>query len=99
MKITFDAAIDLARDEFDTLRNSVGDKTAFDRAVDWMRKSRFTANLDTGTVRNRDGVRSQFLTYDWADNYAIHPEHIFFDFFRGELMNKYTRFVRGIDHA
>lgn len=97
--ITFDAAIDLARDEFDTLRDSVEDKTAFDRAVDWMRKSRFTANLDTGTVLNRDGVRAQFLTYDWADNYAIHPEQIFLDFFQGFLMNKYTRFVRGIDHA
>ena len=99
MKITFDAAIDLARDEFDSLRDGVEDKAAFDRAVDWMCESRFTANLDTGTIRNRDGVRAQFVTYDWAGSYTQHPEHIFFDFFRGDLMNKYTRLVRGIDHA
>ena len=97
--ITFDRAVDLARNEFDSLRDGVEDKVAFDKSVAWMRACRFSANLETGTTHSQNGVESQFLTYDWASNYTQHPEHIFFDFFRGSLMNKYSRFVRGIDHA
>ena len=96
---TFDRAVDLARNEFDSLRDGVEDKAAFDKSVAWMRACRFSANLETGTTRNQNGVVANFLAYDWANSYTQHPERIFFDFFRGALMNKYTRLVRGIDHA
>ncbi len=62
----------------------------------WNRR-KLTANIDTGTVRDRDGVVAQFTAYDWADNYTENPAHIYFDFFASVVRNSADRIRRGFE--
>jgi hypothetical protein len=97
MKLTFDQAAEHAATEFYTLRQRATHPEAFDCAVESMRAERHVADTATGTVRNRDGFVSAFTGYDWAAQYDDTPNHVFYDFFRGALMNKYSRILRGLN--
>lgn len=96
MKITFNQSIDLSAHEFSLLRQRAEDKRAFDQACEQMRKERYTADTKTGITKNRSGVVGQFVSYDWAVDYEANPHFVFFDFFRGHLLNKYSRIIRGV---
>lgn len=96
MTITFEEACDLSRQEIAELRAYTPDKALFDRAMDRMRKQRWSCDLKTGTTRNLEGVQTQFKQYDWALHYEAHPDHIFYDFFRGTLLNKVSRLQRDL---
>lgn len=96
MTITFEEACDLSRQEIAELRAYTQDKALFDQAMESMRKQRWTCDLQAGTTRNTEGVQAQFKQYDWAPHYEAHPDHIFYDFFRGILLNKVSRLDRGL---
>lgn len=96
-RMTFDQSIEQSATEFHLLRERAEDQAAFDQAVESMRTERWTCNVKTGTTRNRDGVMAQFIAYDWADTYAANPAHVFYDYFRGALLNKYSRILRGLE--
>ena len=67
------------------------------QAVEHWNRRKLTANIDTGTVRDRDGVVAQFTAYDWADNYTENPSHIYFDFFASVVRNSADRIRRGLE--
>lgn len=97
MKISFNDACNHSATEFYLLRQRAENKFLFDKAVEWMDRTRFSADTKRGTTRNTNGVIAQFLTYDWAQQYDKFPNLIFFDFFRPHLLNKYSRMLRGLD--
>jgi hypothetical protein len=97
MKVKFSEAVDKARDEFDSLRSAAENKELFDKAADYMKKQDFVCDLSLGSVKAKKGWQAQFVNYDWADNYIANPDHVFYDYFRGILMNKYSRYLREID--
>ena len=97
--MTFDESTQRSATEFHLLRERAENKTLFDQAVEWMQRNKFRADLKRGCVRSVDGVQSQFVGYDWAHQYAEHPHFVFYDFFRGFLLNKYSRMVRGLDQS
>lgn len=96
MRVTFDQACERSGGMFESLRASAPDPEHFDRATASMRKQGWNCDLATGTTRNRDGVQAQFVTYDWAPSYDANPEHVFYDFFCGPLLNKVSRLQRGL---
>lgn len=96
-RTTFDQALDLSATEVHLLRARADDPDAFDRAMARMRAERWSCDTRTGVTRNRDGVQAYFSAYDWGAEYAAHPQFIFNDYFRGPLLNKYSRIVRGVD--
>jgi len=95
--MTFDQSIQHSATEFYLLRKRAENQTAFDQAVEWMRSMKFRADLEKGYTRNRDGVAAFWRSYDWAARYTEYPNFVFQDFFRGHLMNKYSRLLRGLD--
>lgn len=95
--MTFDQSIQHSATEFYLLRERAENQTAFDQAVEWMRNMKFRADIAKGYTRNRDGVAAFWPSYDWAAQYAEHPHFVFYDFFRGHLMNKYSRLLRGLE--
>ena len=95
--MNFNQSLQHSATEFYLLRQRAEYPPTFDKAVEWMHNKRFRADLKRGCVRNVDGVQSQFVGYDWADHYVDHPSHVFYDFFRGFLLNKYSRMVRGLE--
>lgn len=97
MRITFQQAIERSGTEFHLLRERAENPAAFDQAVERMISERFACDTASGTTRNRDGVQAQFVAYDWANDYEKHPNFVFYDFFRGFLLNKYSRILRGLD--
>lgn len=97
MKITFEQSINYAFDEVYALQNSVEDKEAFQKARQWMNAQAYSCDIAKGSTRSKEGNQSQFTGYNWAEHYETHKHHIFYDFFKGALMNKYSRIVRGID--
>lgn len=99
MKYTFEESMQKSATEFYLLRQSAENKEAFDKAVEWMSKKKFIADIENGTVRNKDGFVSQFTNYVWSKDYFDNPHFIFYDFFRPNLMNKYSRIIRGVDNA
>mgnify|MGYP007090126188 CR=1 FL=1 len=98
MKITFDEALNNAHHtSLEDLHKKATDKTALKKALDWMQKNRFVADIDRGITRSCDGVQSQFCDYFWQSFYRESPHWIFYDYFMGIVLNKYSRIVRGID--
>ena len=97
--MNFNQSIQHSATEFYLLRQRVEYPPTFDKAVKWMHDKKFRVDLKRGRVLNVDGVQSQFVNYDWADNYEDAPNLVFGDFFRGFLLNKYSRIVRGLDQS
>lgn len=97
MKVSFDKACKLSATEFHLLAARAEDPGLFAHAVERMGAERWTCDTETGVCRNRDGAVSRFPNYDWAAEYDSAPHFIFYDFFRGPLLNKYSRLVRGVD--
>lgn len=95
--ITFDQACEHSATEFYQLRQMSPNIEAFDRACDWMRAQKFRADTTEGRTVSRNGTMAQFLAYDWGADYEARPSLVFHDFFRGFLLNKYSRIMRGID--
>lgn len=91
-----DAAIHSAT-ELHLLRERAENKALFDKAVEWMNRMKFRADIKRGCTRNMHGVAAQFGNYDWAQEYVDHPHFVFYDFFSGHLLNKYSRLLRGLD--
>lgn len=83
--------------EFYLLRQRAENQYLFDKAVEWMGRMKFRADIKRGCVRNVNGVQSQFVNYDWAHHYEDAPNLVFGDFFRGILLNKYSRLLRGLE--
>ena len=98
MRVTFQESLDLSACEVYSLRQRAEDKAKFDLAIEWTIKQNFVANILTGTVRNKSGQYSQYVSYDWSSVYVENPTFIFHDFFMGALLNKYSRLIRGIDN-
>lgn len=96
MKVSFDKACAMAASEVAQLRAQAADKRLFDLAVENMRAQRWVCNTRTGTTRNVEGVQGQFVAYDWEATYNKFPDHVFYDFFRGHLLNKVSRLARGL---
>lgn len=97
MKITFEQSIEQSATEFYLLRQRAIDVDAFDRATEAMRAERYVVDITKGIVRNRNGFVSSFTNYDWAHEYGAAPHFVFYDFFRGLLLNKYDRNLRGLN--
>jgi hypothetical protein len=97
MRVTFDQAIELSATEFYLLRRRAEVPEAFTCAMEAMRVGGYVADTVKGTVCNRDGVVSLFDPYDWGETYDDMPHHVFYDFFRGLLLNKYSRILRGME--
>jgi len=95
--ISFSDACSHSATEFYLLRERAENQYLFDRAVEWMDRMRFRADIKLGIARNKDGVVSRFANYDWSQQYKDHPNSVFFDFFRPFLLNKYSRLLRGLD--
>ena len=96
MRITFDQACERSGGEFEALRGSAPSLEAFDQATESMRAQRWSCDTNSGTTRNREGVQAQFVCYDWGETYEAFPSHVFYDFFRGSLLNKVSRIQRGL---
>ncbi len=94
--VTFEQSINLSSTEFYLLRERAENKTIFDQAVQWMISNKFKCNVELGTVHNKQGFVSSFSAYDWADDYKEQPSLIFYDFFRGCLLNKYIKLIKHI---
>lgn len=94
-KISLAQAMDMAPDQVAEDRHKVG-ADLFDRAVDHHTRRRLVADVGQGTTRDRDGRRSRYVDYDWADHYSECPDHIWPDFFRGEVLNSCSRMRRGL---
>ena len=95
--MTFNDAASASATEFYLLRERADSQYLFDKAVEWMDKMKFRADIKRGYTRNRDGVVAFWPNYDWAHQYVEHPHFVFHDFFRGHLLNKYSRLLRGLD--
>jgi hypothetical protein len=96
MRVTFDQACERASGEFEALRARAANAQQFEQAVSSMRRERFVCDTATGTTRSRDGVQGQFTSYDWGSRYDAYPNHVFYDFFSGFLLNKVSRIERGL---
>ena len=68
----------------------------FDKATEHHEARGLVANLQAGTTRDRDGNRSSFTAYTWADHYTANPDQVWFDFFRGHVCNSVSRMARGL---
>jgi hypothetical protein len=95
MKMTFQESIEKSATEFYLLRQRAENKAVFDKAVEWMTKNSFVCDLSKGSVKSKQGFISQFTAYDWEHEYEINPHFVFYDFFRGPLLTKYQRILRG----
>lgn len=96
MQITLARAVELSNGDADADRKKWG-ADLFNKALAHHEKRQLVANLETGTTRDRDGVRSQFTAYDWADTYKADPGAIYFDFFRPAISNSCDRMRRGLE--
>lgn len=67
------------------------------QAREYHEKRGLRANVATGTVRDCDGVCSQFTAYDWAHTYEDAPHFIYWDFFLPILANSADRLRRGLN--
>lgn len=97
MKYSFQETIAISATEFYLLRQQAEDKDLFDKATNWMNRKKFTCDTTKGTTCNIDGMHSSFVSYDWESDYIDAPNHVFHDFFRGILLNKYSRLIRLVD--
>lgn len=95
--MNFNDAASHSATELYLLRERAENQFLFDKAVEWMDRMKFRADTKRGCTRNKDGVQAQFVNYDWAQQYVDHPSFVFHDFFRGHLLNKYSRLLRGLD--
>lgn len=95
--MNFNDAASHSATELHLLRERAENQFLFDKAVEWMDRMRFRADLKRGCTRNKHGVVAQYNNYDWAQQYVDHPHFVFHDFFRGHLLNKYSRLLRGLD--
>ena len=96
---SFTDSENLSATELHLLRERAENKPLFDEAVAYMKRMNFRADIARGCTRNKDGIVAQFVNYDWAQEYADYPHFVFHDFFRGHLLNKYSRLVRGLDKS
>ena len=98
MKYTFEQA--MACCDILTIREcekAAKNKELFEKAKIWMKSQSFVANIAQGSLSGKNGILSQFVSYDWIEFYIEHPEWVFFDYFKPVLMNKYDRLLRGVD--
>lgn len=96
MKISFGKACELSATEFYLLRERAENPASFDLAAQQMMDEGWTCDTAKGTTRNNHGVQAHFVGYDWGAEYDAHPHFVFYDFFRGHLLNKYSRVLRGV---
>lgn len=102
MIVTFEQSTKHSAYEFLALKQRAEYPELFDCAVNRMLSENWKANIKTGVTRNRSGVMSYFPNYNGLEDYAEYKNYsnlIFYDFFRGFLMNYYSRLVRGIYKA
>lgn len=69
----------------------------FDQAVKHHVKRGLRADIKAGTTRDRDGIKSRFVDYDWADQYQDAPHFVWFDFFLPAILNSCSRLSRGLN--
>lgn len=69
----------------------------FDRAVEHHTSRNLRANIGNGTTRDKDGIQSRFVAYDWACHYESSPDHVYYDFFKGIVCNSCSRMERGLN--
>lgn len=96
MKVTVPEAMRLAPDSVAKDRQQWGAEL-YDKAVAHHTARRLMADTKKGRTRDRDGFHSQYVSYDWADTYVAHPDHIYFDFFKGAVCNSCSRMQRGLN--
>lgn len=92
--VTLQQAAEIVAAEVSELRATHG--AVFDQAMAYHAGRKLRADIATGVTRDCDGWKSGFVNYDWSDNYTKNPEHIFFDFFRGFILNSVSRINRGL---
>lgn len=68
----------------------------FDKAVAYHEKRNLRAYIESGTTWDRDGMRTRFVNYDGGGQYREAPHFVWFDFFRGTIMNSVSRLSRGL---
>ena len=64
----------------------------FDRAIAHHESRGLRATLGVGETRDRGGVCARFV-----GGHTCEPGHVWFDFFRGHIMNSVSRMARGLD--
>lgn len=70
---------------------------SFETAVAHHVRLGIVADIDKGEVRNKNGFVSQFVYYDWSQHYKDALNLVFFDFFRGVVLNSVSRMNRGLE--
>lgn len=68
----------------------------FDTAIEHHTALRLRADIVRGTTRNRHGLTSRWVNYDWADTYVEAPHFVWFDYFRPFILNSCSRMARGL---
>ena len=68
----------------------------YDAAVLHHTKLKLRADIKNGTTHNSTCWQSGFTSYDWAERYESFPEEIYYDFFRGAIMNSVFRLSEGL---
>ena len=63
----------------------------FERATAHHEARNMRAVLGVGETRDRDGIRARFI-----DGHTCEPAHVWFDFFRGHIMNSVSRLASGL---
>lgn len=96
-RYTLDEALALADPKDVSECKSAFGVDLFEQAVEHHRRRGLTADVKKGTTRDKDGQNSVYPGYDWADRYTTHKGHIWFDFFRGFVVNSASRLSRGLE--
>lgn len=68
----------------------------FDKAVEHHVKRGLRADIKAGITRDREGIKSRFVNYNWAAQYQNAPHFVWFDFFRPAILNSCSRLSRGL---
>ena len=69
----------------------------FDKAIEHHTKRGLSVDLTKGTTRDRAGLQSRFINYIGEQTYTDAPHFVWFDFFRGAVLNSCSRMARGLE--
>jgi hypothetical protein len=71
----------------------------FDRAIAHHAARQLRADVAAGVTRDREGIRARFVSWtpeDLAGHVDRRGAHVWFDFFRGHVLNSCSRMARGL---
>lgn len=95
--ITFEQSTQHSAHEFGNLQDLAISPELFALAVRRMTSEKWRADIDNGVTLKGAEVAAKYVGYDWGDEYKQYPNLVFHDFFKGPLMNYYSRLFRGVD--